>query len=47
VIEIRAVSNFAARRDGEHLRPENLRRALDTLVAFWAAHRGRLTGFTA
>jgi futalosine hydrolase len=38
VIEIRAISNAAARRD---MRPENIRRALDALRAFWAAHRAR------
>jgi futalosine hydrolase len=39
VLEIRAVSNFAARRD---MRPENIRAALDSLRAFWAAHRRHL-----
>ena len=39
VVEIRAVSNIAARRD---MRPENVRRALGALTAFWSAHRGRL-----
>jgi futalosine hydrolase len=39
VLEIRAISNFAARRD---MRPENVRAALDALRAFWAAHRGNL-----
>lgn len=33
--EVRAVSNFAARRD---MRPENIRRALAALSAFWTDH---------
>jgi futalosine hydrolase len=39
VLEIRAISNFAARRD---MRPENVRAALDALRAFWAGHRRHL-----
>jgi futalosine hydrolase len=39
VAEIRAISNLAARRD---MRPENVRRALEALQAFWTAARPRL-----
>jgi futalosine hydrolase len=39
VAEIRAISNVAARRD---MRPGNVRRALDSLRAFWVSARPRL-----
>jgi futalosine hydrolase len=35
VLQIRAVSNFAAQRD---MRPENVRVALDALASFWTRH---------
>lgn len=34
-VEIRAISNFASRRD---MKPENIRLALDSLNAFWEIH---------
>ena len=40
VLQVRAISNIAARRD---MRPENITAALDSLRAFWAAHRGNLS----
>jgi futalosine hydrolase len=40
VLQVRAISNIAARRD---MRPENVTAALDSLRAFWAAHRGDLS----
>ena len=43
VTQIRAISNFAARRN---MRPENIRAALDALRAFWATHRAHLTEST-
>ena len=39
VLQVRAISNFAARRD---MRPENIRAALAALRAFWAGNRGNL-----
>ncbi len=39
VVEVRAISNVAARRD---MREENVRRALDSLRAFWASARAGL-----
>jgi futalosine hydrolase len=41
VLQVRAISNFAARRD---MRPENIRAALDSLRAFWTSHRANLAG---
>ena len=39
VCEIRAISNFAARRD---MRSENIQTALNSLQRFWSLHRGNL-----
>jgi futalosine hydrolase len=39
VLQVRAISNAAARRD---MRPENVARALESLRAFWARHRADL-----
>ncbi len=40
VLQVRAISNIAARRD---MRPANIVAALDSLRNFWAAHRGNLS----
>jgi futalosine hydrolase len=44
VIEVRAISTIAARREGTRLQPGNIRRALEALALFWAAHRESLPG---